>query len=103
MAIAFSVSITGPSARLTIDAVGASRIFNTSTALTGAAITFANIVLTGGSASTNGGAIQAGDESITLDTVALRGNSSGASGGGIGFTGSGASIGLSILNSEISA
>ena len=70
------VTITGPAAKVTVNANKTSRVFNTSFAADGASITIANLTITGGSSSTDGGGIFVGEEALTLSNCVVTGNTS---------------------------
>ncbi len=87
MAIQDPVSIVGPGASvLTISGNKASRIFNSSGAPAGTAINISGLTLSNGNAA-NGGAMQLGDESLTLNQCVITGNSATIHGGALNASG----------------
>jgi len=89
LSITEAVTITGPgSALLTVTGHSAGRIVNTAPAPSGSTIAFSGLTLTGGSAAT-GGAVQAGNESVTFTNCVITGNAATTRGGAIDFSASG--------------
>ncbi|MBX7105802.1 MAG: hypothetical protein K1X57_17090, partial [Gemmataceae bacterium] len=85
IAITDALTIAGPGALLaTVSGGNARRLFNTSPAPAGAAITVSGLTLTAGKASV-GGALLAEDESISVTASVITGNSA-TNGGGIAVT-----------------
>jgi len=75
---------------LTINASGASRVFNTQLAAAGTLITFSRLRLTGGKNGFWGGAVAAGDENLLFSRCELTGNQSlAAYGGAVALSGLG--------------
>lgn len=87
IAITGPLTITGPTATLTISGNKSSRIFNINDSVSGTAIAVSikSLTLTKGVTSgvNNGGAIFIQDENVTLTNCTLTGNSSAALGGAI--------------------
>ncbi|CAN5634241.1 hypothetical protein BH11PLA2_BH11PLA2_24990 [soil metagenome] len=94
-----AVTITGPAnARVTIDAQGKSRIFNTSGASTKAAISLNNLTLTGGFQDTTvGGAIIAEDELLQAINCNFT-NNMAVAGGAIAFIRRGIAFSSGVLD-----
>ncbi len=89
IAINGAVVIDGPGpATLKISGNNASRIFNTSSAATGTAVTVRDLTLTEANTSGTGGAILAIDEALTLINCAFSGNIAFVSGGAVAILGS---------------
>src|SRR5207248_3212755 len=83
IAISEAVTITGPGTGvLTISGNNASRIFNTSSAPTNAAMFFSGLTFTAARGASFGGAIFGGDEQLTLLNCVFSGNSTAQDGGG---------------------
>ena len=82
-----SLTITGPIENtpngIIIDAMGTSRIFNASAATDDPTFTLENLTLTGGNATTSGGAITVDKIGLTLNNSVITGNTSLVIGGGI--------------------
>jgi len=79
------LTITGPgSGKLTVSGNNASRVFDIAVAAGSLnAINIIGLTVTGGSATTDGGGINIGDESVTLTDVVVTGNKTTTEGGGI--------------------
>jgi hypothetical protein len=79
------LTITGPgSGNLTVSGNNASRVFDIAVAAGSLnAINISGLTVTGGSATTDGGGITIGDESVTLTDVVVTGNKTTLEGGGI--------------------
>ncbi len=90
------ISILGPGANLlTIDARGATRVFNVYSAATDAVI--ADVTITGGGGTSDGGGVYLGYGTLMLDGVRIVNNESYSGGGIVNMSGD-----LTIKNSEIS-
>ncbi|MBX7105147.1 MAG: hypothetical protein K1X57_13785, partial [Gemmataceae bacterium] len=103
LSISDAVTITGPTARVTVDANKTGRVFNTSPALAGAAITMTGLIITGGQVTGSGGGIFVGEEALTLVDCVVAGNSATIVGGGVHVqsTGAGTPAALILRNTSI--
>jgi fibronectin-binding autotransporter adhesin len=87
IAISDAVTINGPGSSLaTINGNTASRMFNTQSAPSGAAINISGLLFLGGKAD-NGAVIFGGDQSITLNSCALTANAASSTGGAVTLVG----------------
>ncbi|MBX7105216.1 MAG: right-handed parallel beta-helix repeat-containing protein [Gemmataceae bacterium] len=99
IAVSDGLVINGPgSAKLTLAGAGANRLFNIDATGTVATITLNGLTISGFTATGAGGAILNTDESLVLNDVVLKSNSSSANGGAIAATGA---FVLTIGNSTI--
>jgi hypothetical protein len=105
--ISDAVNISGPGASLlTVNGNAIGRIFNTSPAPTGSAITISGLTIAGGKVTTHGAGIFVGDEALELDGCVVTGNTSTGDGGGIYLqspTGSLLIQGCTISNNTVTA
>jgi hypothetical protein len=79
------VTVNGPAARLTLDGNGASRIFDTSSAVGGAVVTLNDLTIREGKmgGGTDGGGILVGDQNLILNRCVLADNSVTGDGGAL--------------------
>ncbi len=86
MAVTAEVTINGPTAKATVDAANAGRVFNINdAAVTGGSVSISNLIITKGSTTgVNGGAVFVnGDESVTFTGVTISNSTTDSDGGGI--------------------
>jgi hypothetical protein len=100
LTISDSLQIVGPGrGALTVDGGGASRVFDVPLSPGDVAVAISGLTVSNGNAQTGGG-IRVQDESLSLDDVALTGNTALGNGGGLFADGFGAT--LTVRNSTIS-
>lgn len=95
-----AVTITGPGpAQLTVNGSGASRVFNVINGMAQFTASISGLTITGGSSSLGAG-VRLTDETLVLDNVVISGNSASLDGGGLWADGF--AMGLTVQNSRIS-
>ncbi len=105
LTIADGVTITGPgAANLALSGGGAVRVLNINNPTAAITVAISGVTIAGGNVAGDGGGINFGDETLTLDGVAITGNTvtvpNSTSGNGGGIAGSSGS--LTVRNSTIS-